>query len=74
MYFGLTLRPWLPKLKERLTSEIRDGIKSRAELLGKNMVKKTLSKSGHRQQVLGSQLARHPHMAKHQVTSSFKLQ
>ena len=42
-------RPWLPFIKDKLTREIREGVNSRADILGKSMVKKTVSKSGHRQ-------------------------
>lgn len=42
-------RPWLPLLKEKLTQDIRDGIKSRSDMLGKQMVKKTISKDGRKQ-------------------------
>ena len=42
-------RPWLPFIKDKLTREIREGVNFRADILGKSMVKKTVSKSGHRQ-------------------------
>eukprot|EP00435_Cladocopium_sp_Y103_P028231 s721_g7.t1 len=49
---GMGCAPWLPFLKQKLTQPIREGIRSRADILGKTMVKKTVSKSGH-QQVTG---------------------